>query len=78
MREYSISQFKAHALAILKAIDETGEEVLVTKRGRPLARVTPCGAESDQVRPGHLATTVVAEGDLIATLVNGLEKDGRS
>ena len=41
MREYTISEFKAHALAILKGIDQTGEGVLVTKRGRPVARLIP-------------------------------------
>jgi prevent-host-death family protein len=68
MREYSISQFKAHALAILKAVDETGESVLVTKRGRPVARVVPCAADVSLVRPGHLRGSVIAETDIVSPL----------
>lgn len=65
MREYSVSQFKAHALAILKAVDETGEEVLVTKRGRPMAKVSPYVEKKPVPKAGHLAHLVTYMGDVI-------------
>jgi antitoxin (DNA-binding transcriptional repressor) of toxin-antitoxin stability system len=68
MREYTISDFKAHALAILKGIDQTGESVLVTKRGRLVARVEPAGAGQDQARPGRLKGTITREDDIVAPL----------
>jgi prevent-host-death family protein len=38
-RSVSASRFKAECLAMLDEVAATGEEVIVTKRGRPVARV---------------------------------------
>jgi prevent-host-death family protein len=38
-RTVSASQFKAQCLAMLDEVAATGEEITVTKRGRPVARV---------------------------------------
>ena len=65
MRTYTISQFKAHALAILKAIAETGESALVTKRGKPLARVMPHVQPERQSQPGRLSGTITFEEDIL-------------
>ena len=40
MRTMPAGQFKAKCLAVLDEVFETGESVLITKRGRPVARVT--------------------------------------
>ncbi|MGH2427464.1 MAG: type II toxin-antitoxin system Phd/YefM family antitoxin [Candidatus Limnocylindria bacterium] len=40
-RLVAISRFKAECLGLLEEIAQTGEELVVTKRGRPLARVRP-------------------------------------
>lgn len=37
----SASEFKAKCLTLLDHEAETGEEILVTKRGAPLARLVP-------------------------------------
>jgi prevent-host-death family protein len=34
-------EFKAKCLAVMAEVDATGQPVLVTKRGKPLARVVP-------------------------------------
>lgn len=52
MKTVAISQLKAtlsRQLAIVKA----GEEVIVTERGRPVARLIPI-SEREQAIPGHL------------------------
>ncbi len=41
VRTISASEFKARCLAMLDEVAASGEEVIVTKRGRPLARVLP-------------------------------------
>ncbi len=38
-RTVSASRFKAQCLAMLDEVAATGEEITVTKRGRPVARV---------------------------------------
>lgn len=41
MRSIAVSRFKAECLALLQEVAETGEELVVTKRGTPIARVSP-------------------------------------
>jgi prevent-host-death family protein len=42
MGAYSVAEVKAQLSAILAAV-EGGEEVIITKRGRPVARIVPGG-----------------------------------
>ncbi len=37
-------QFKARCLALMDRVDRTGEEVVVTKRDRPVAKLVPVHA----------------------------------
>ena len=55
-------EFKARCLALLDEVAESGAELLVTKRGRPVARVVP--AEP----PRGLGGSVVSEGDLVSPI----------
>jgi prevent-host-death family protein len=41
MRSIAASQFKARCLALLDEVAETKETLVVTKRGKPVARVVP-------------------------------------
>jgi prevent-host-death family protein len=41
MRTIAAGEFKAKCLAVMAEVNSTGEPVLVTKRGKPLARVLP-------------------------------------
>ena len=40
-RTLTATRFKAQCLALLDEVAETGESLLITKRGRPVARVDP-------------------------------------
>lgn len=40
MGAYTVAEVKAHLSAILEAV-ANGEEVVVTKRGKPIARILP-------------------------------------
>ncbi len=40
MTTYSIREFKAKVSAILRELEE-GEEVIITRRGKPCAKLTP-------------------------------------
>jgi len=42
----SASRFKAECLAMLDDVAATGEEIVVTKRGLPVARVVPAGTST--------------------------------
>jgi prevent-host-death family protein len=61
----SASQFKARCLAVLDEIAATGEPVVVTKRGRPVARVV--AAEPPPSLRGSVRI-LVSEEEFIAPL----------
>jgi prevent-host-death family protein len=61
----SASQFKARCLALLDDVALTGEEVVVTKRGRPVARLV--AIEEPRGLDGSV-TFHVPDDELIAPL----------
>lgn len=44
MRTIPAGKFKAECLALLDEVAASGEEIIVTKRGKPVARVLPLEA----------------------------------
>lgn len=42
--EISAAEFKAKCLKIMDTVQHTREEVLITKRGKPIARLLPAGS----------------------------------
>jgi prevent-host-death family protein len=50
VRTVSVYDFKAHLSGILAQVEQTGEDVVVTRHGKPVARVGPAAA-SGQPRP---------------------------
>ena len=60
------SEFKAKCLGIIDEVDQTGESVVISKRGRPVARLVKfVDAQSDYAQ-FDLRGSVRAAGDLIA------------
>lgn len=47
--QVSKANFKARALEIFRRVQETGEAVLITDRGRPVLRLEPYYGEDDAV-----------------------------
>jgi prevent-host-death family protein len=43
MKSIAVTELKARCLAQLEDVARTGEPVMVTKRGKPLARIVPSG-----------------------------------
>jgi prevent-host-death family protein len=40
-REIAAGEFKARCLALLDEVNETGQELIITKRGKPTAKLIP-------------------------------------
>jgi prevent-host-death family protein len=64
-RVVSASRFKAQCLAMFDEVAATGEEIVVTKHGRPVARVVPA-AEPPTLR-GSVRFNVT-DAELVAPL----------
>ncbi|HEY6464019.1 MAG TPA: type II toxin-antitoxin system Phd/YefM family antitoxin [Polyangiaceae bacterium] len=69
MKSVAISDFKAHCLSLLDDVARTGEPLLVTRRGKPLARVSPGVDASSGYPQDTLAGTVVELDDIVAPAV---------
>ena len=57
-------EFKSHCLALLDEVALTGRSLVITKRGRAVARLVPL----DEEMPAPLLGSVLAERDIIAPL----------
>ncbi len=68
MKTMGISQFKSHALRILDQVSKTHEIIVITKRGKPLAQITPYYSPDVTPQPGKLSNTLIFDGDLISPL----------
>ncbi len=40
-RAVSASEFKARCLQLMDEVNDTGEEIVITKRGKPVSRLVP-------------------------------------
>lgn len=63
-REIPAGKFKNGCLALLDEVAATGETIIVTKRGRPVAKVVPVEAPAPLLGSVSYAT----EADLVAPL----------
>ncbi len=69
MQTVKISEFKARCLEILDRVARTGETLVITRRGCPLARVLPISPSSEGEWLGCLEGTARAIGNLVEPVV---------
>ena len=60
------AQAKAHLLRLLSEVDCDGVEVVITKRGRPVARLVPYTGDSEPDIIGCMKGTFRITGDMIS------------
>ena len=71
METVSVSKFKATCLALLERVRRTGQPILVTRRGQPLAQVLPPPPQERDLRwLGTLARTGRVVGDVISPAID--------
>ena len=66
MEEIKISEFKATCLAVLARVGRTGNPVLVTRFGKPVAQVVPPPKPSTETWLGCMRGQGAILGDLVA------------
>jgi len=69
METINASDFKAKCLAILDRVQATGERIVILKRGRPVAELSPHRPEVARYPQAELEGTVVVTGDIIGPVV---------
>ena len=66
MKTLSASEFKARCLAVLDEVNRTGEVVVITKRGREVARLVAPARSAHAHPQDELRGTVTFHGDVVA------------
>jgi prevent-host-death family protein len=64
MRTIAAAKFKEQCLSILDRVDPDG--IVITKRGRPVAKLIPIGADSEALL-GSMAGKIHIRGDILTT-----------
>ena len=72
MKTILVSEFKAKCIGLLKQVQKTKKPLVVTLRGKPLARVEPIVQPKKRVRLGALKGWMEIKGDIIHS---NMEKD---
>lgn len=65
-RSMKASEFKSKCLHTMDEVSERGVEVIITKRGRPVAKLVPADDVAVQSPIGFMKGTVIAEGDIVS------------
>jgi prevent-host-death family protein len=72
VRTVAISELKAHCLRLVDEVARKRRELVITKRGKPIARVVPLETAVDDDRLARLRGTLVG-GDRIEDFDTGVE-----
>jgi len=67
MKTVVISEFKAKCIAFLREAQQTGESILVTRRGQPIARVEPVREDRSERPLGVFRGRMKVRGDIVQT-----------
>lgn len=74
MHMVNIHDAKTHLSAILKRV-ESGEDVLIAKAGKPIARISPIPASSGKRHPGSAKGKIVMAQNFMEPLPKKLLKE---
>lgn len=64
-RVVTATEFKAKCLALLDEIEEQAGTITITKRGRPVAVLTPVKRKAGKSPKGAWAGKVLIQGDIV-------------
>lgn len=65
MKTVILSTFKANCIALLREAQKTAEPIIVTRRGRPLARIEPVSEPGPMRRFGRQRGRLRIKGDIV-------------
>lgn len=63
-RKVAAGEFKARCLKLMDEVAETGEELVVTKRGKPVVKLVPISPKG-KVFFGAMKGTATIHGDIV-------------
>jgi prevent-host-death family protein len=68
MKQMPAGQFKARCLSVMDDVNATGEPVIITKRGKPVAKVVPVTSKKQDLF-GFMAGELKIIGDIESPVI---------
>jgi prevent-host-death family protein len=68
VKEMQAGEFKAKCLAVMDQVSESGEPVLITKHGKPVAKLVPAQNQGGDIF-GYMAGKVKIVGDIVGPVI---------
>ena len=65
MKKMAAGVFKANCLAVMDEVQSKRETVVITKRGKPVAKLVPINTDKDDIF-GFLRGKVTVTGDIVS------------
>lgn len=75
VRTIAAGEFKQRCLRLLDEVGTSGEPIVITKRGRAVAQLTPVGPERHEDWRGALSARGEITGDIVAPAADPGEWD---
>lgn len=72
MRTVQAGEFKAKCLALMDEVQASGESIIVTKRGKPVVRITPLELDSHRRAEsifGFMRNKAKITGDIVGPII---------
>lgn len=67
MQTLKASEFKAKCLKLMDEVQETGEEIIITKNGKPISRLVPYRVKASSLLGLHKGTITSGDSDIFST-----------
>jgi prevent-host-death family protein len=72
MKKMAAGSFKANCLAVMDEVRDKRETVVITKRGKPVAKLVPLTTEADEIYD-FLAGKGAVTGDIVSPAISSEE-----
>ena len=69
MKKMAAGEFKVHCLRVMDEVQSRRESVLITKRGKPVAKLVPVEKEKDDIF-GFLKGKGKIVGDIVSPIIS--------
>jgi len=69
MKKMAAGFFKVHCLAVMNEVQAKRETVVITKRGKPVAKLVPVDRDADEIY-GFLRDKVAITGDIVSPAID--------
>jgi prevent-host-death family protein len=69
MKKMAAGSFKANCLAVIDEVQAKHETVVITKRGKPVAKLVPLNMETDEIY-NFLAGKGTITGDIVSPAIS--------